>query len=228
MKKDIVEFVAKCQNCQQVKYEHQRPAVDRLTKSTYFIPIRIDYNAEQLAKVYVKEIVRLYGVPLSIISDCSTQFTSKFWRKLHDEMGTQLTFSSDFHPQSRRKKYADHKVRDMTFHIGENVLLKVSSMKRVMRFGKKGKLSPSYIGPFEILECVGSVAYRLALPPNLSGVHPVFHVSMLKRYHGDGDNIIKWNSIVLDKDLQYEKEPIAILDRDVRKLSTKEIKSVKV
>ncbi|KAK4708550.1 hypothetical protein R3W88_029475 [Solanum pinnatisectum] len=101
-------------------------------------------------------------------------------------------------------------------------------MKRVMRFGKKGKLSSRYIDPFEILECVGSVAYRLALPPNLSSVHPVFHVSMLKRYHGDRYYIIKWDSIVLDKDLQYEEEPIAILDRDVHKLRTKEIKSVKV
>ncbi|WMV55711.1 hypothetical protein MTR67_049096 [Solanum verrucosum] len=101
-------------------------------------------------------------------------------------------------------------------------------MKGVMTFGKKGKLSLRYISPFEVLECVRPVAYRLALPPNLSGVHLVFHVSMLKRYHGDGDYIIKWNLIVLDKDLQYEEEPIAILDRDVRKLRTKNIRFVKV
>ncbi|WMV46931.1 hypothetical protein MTR67_040316 [Solanum verrucosum] len=191
MKKDITEFVAKYQNCQQVKYEHRRPVVDRLTKSTYFIPLRIDYYAQQLANVYVKEIVRLHGVPLSIISDRGTQFTSKFWRKLHNELGTQLTFTKLLATQSRQKKYADHKVRDITFQTGEKVLLKVSPMKGVIRFGKKGKLSPRYIGPFEILDCVGPVAYRLALPPNLSGVHLVFHVSMLKRYHGDGDYIIK-------------------------------------
>ncbi|KAH0655234.1 hypothetical protein KY285_030116 [Solanum tuberosum] len=137
MKKDIEEFLAKCQNCQQVKYELQRPSgllqkmpipewkweiiamdfvvglpktlekfdsiwvvVDRLTKSAHFIPVRIDYNDEQLAKIYVKEIVRLHGVPLSIISDRGTQFTSKFWRKLPDELDTELTFSTAFHPQT--------------------------------------------------------------------------------------------------------------------------------
>ena len=68
---------------------------------------------------------------------------------------------------------------------GEQVLLKVSPMKGVMRFGKRGKLSPRYIGPFEVLKGVGEVVYELALPPGLSGVHPVFHVSMLKRYHGE-------------------------------------------
>ncbi|WMV07827.1 hypothetical protein MTR67_001212 [Solanum verrucosum] len=223
-----MEFVDKCQNFLQVKYEHQRVMVDRLTESAHFILVRIDYNAEQLAKVYVTEILRLHGVPLSIISDHGTQFTSKFWRKLHDELGIQLTFSTTFHPQTDGQSYADRKVKDMTFQTGENVLLKVSPMKGVMRFGKKGKLSPRYIGPFEVLEGVGPVAYRLALPHNLSRVHSVFHVSMLNRYHSEWEYIIKWNLIVLDKDLQYEEEPVAILDRDMRKLRTKEIKFVKV
>ena len=69
---------------------------------------------------------------------------------------------------------------------GEQVLLKVTPMKGVIRFGKRGKLSPMYIGPFEVLKRVGEVDYELALPQGLSGVHPVFHVSTLKRYHGDG------------------------------------------
>ena len=89
-------------------------------------------------------------------------------------------------------------------------------------------LSPRYIGPFEVLKRVGEVAYELALPPGLSGVHPVFHVSMLKRYHGDGNYIIHWDSVLLDENLSYEEEPVAILDREVRKLRSREIASIKV
>ena len=89
-------------------------------------------------------------------------------------------------------------------------------MKGVMRFGKRGKLSPRFIGPFE-----------QELPPG-SGVHPVFHVSILKKYHGDGNYIIRWDSVLLDENLSYEEEHVAILDREVHKLRSKEIASIKV
>ena len=111
---------------------------------------------------------------------------------------------------------------------GEQVLLKVSPMKGVMRFGKRGKLSPRYIGPFEVLKRVGEVVYELALPQGLLGVHLVFHVSMLKRYHGDGNYIIHWDSVLLYENLSYEEEPVAILDREIRKLRSREIASIKV
>ena len=130
--------------------------------------------------------------------------------------------------QSRQKEYADRKVRDLEFMEGEQFLLKVSPMKGVMRFGKRGKLSPRYIGPFEVLKRVREVDYELALPPRLSGVHPVFHVSMLKRYHGGGNYIIRWDSVLLDENLSYAEEPVAILDREVRKLRLREIASIKV
>ena len=101
-------------------------------------------------------------------------------------------------------------------------------MKGVMRFGMKGKLSPRFIGPFEILSRVGEVAYKLALPPSLSGVHPVFHVSMLWKYIPDESIVISLDSIELGPDVTYEEEPIAILDRQIRKLRTKELVSMKV
>ena len=101
-------------------------------------------------------------------------------------------------------------------------------MKGVMRFGKKGKLSPRFIGPFEILSRVGEVAYKLALPPSLSAVHHIFHVSMLRKYISDESHVLSLDSVELGPDLTFEEEPIAILDRQVRKLRTKEIASVKV
>ncbi|XP_027768542.1 uncharacterized protein LOC114074766 [Solanum pennellii] len=97
-----------------------------------------------------------------------------------------------------------------------------------MRFGKKVKLSPRLIGPFEILSRVVEVAYKLALPPILSAVHPVFHVSMLQKYIPDESHVLSLESLELGPDLTFEEEPIAILDRQVRKLRTKEIASVKV
>ncbi|KAL5577107.1 hypothetical protein UlMin_018806 [Ulmus minor] len=93
--------------------------------------------------------------------------------------------------QSRQKSYANTRRRPLEFEIGENVFLKIAPMKGVMRFGKKGKLSPRFIGPYEILERVGKVAYRLALPPDLSKVHNVFHVSMLKKYISDPTHILQ-------------------------------------
>ncbi|XP_070032515.1 uncharacterized protein [Nicotiana tomentosiformis] len=97
--------------------------------------------------------------------------------------------------QSRQKSYANRKAHDVAFMMGERVVLRVSPMKGVMRFGKKGKLSPRYIDPFEVLERVGEVAYKLAFPPSLSGFHPVFHVSMLRKYYGDPSHVLGFISV---------------------------------
>ncbi|XP_070013166.1 uncharacterized protein [Nicotiana sylvestris] len=112
--------------------------------------------------------------------------------------------------------------------VGEKVFLKVSPMKGIMRFGKKGELSPRFIGPFEVLRRVGEAAYELALPPSLSGVHPVFHVSMLRRYHADISHMLDFSTIQLDESLGYEEEPVAIIDRQDRQLRSKRISTVKV
>ena len=82
----------------------------------------------------------------------------------------------------------------------------------VIRFGKRGKLSPRFIGPFKILERVGTIAYRLALPPNMSGVHEVFHVSMLRRYTPDPAHVVDWGEIEVDTDWTFKEGPVCIMD----------------
>ncbi|XP_059314599.1 uncharacterized protein LOC132065292 [Lycium ferocissimum] len=124
--------------------------------------------------------------------------------------------------------YADQKFRDLEFRVREQVLLKISPMKGAMRFIKRDKLSPRYLGLFEVLRRVGDIAYELVLPPSLSSVHPVFHVSIQKKYHSDGSYIVRWDSVLVDENLSYEEEPIVILDRQVRKLRSKEIVSISV
>ena len=108
------------------------------------------------------------------------------------------------------------------------MFLKVSPMKGVLRFGKKGKLAPRYIGPFEIRSRVGEVAYRLVLPPELSWIHPVFQVSMLRKYILNPSHVLQPQTVELSEDLTYEEYPVAIVDRQVRQLRLKEISMVKV
>ncbi|XP_070010923.1 uncharacterized protein [Nicotiana sylvestris] len=120
------------------------------------------------------------------------------------------------------------KVRDVSYMVDEKVMLKVSPMKGVMRFGKKGKLSLRFIEPFEVLRRIGEVAYELALPSSLSSVHPVFHVSMLQMYIEDPSHVLNFSTFQLDDNLTYDMEPVAILGRRVRKLRSKDIASVKV
>ncbi|WMV47004.1 hypothetical protein MTR67_040389 [Solanum verrucosum] len=101
-------------------------------------------------------------------------------------------------------------------------------MKGVMRFDKKGKLSPRYIRPYHIVKRIGSVAYKLEQPQELAAVHPVFHISMLKKCMGDPSLIVQTENVEIKDNLSYEEIPVQILDRQVRKLRTKEVASVKV
>ena len=299
--------------------------VDRFTKSAHFLAVNTTYTVAQYAQMYLDSIVALHGVPVSIVSDRGPQFTSRFWQKLQEALGTKLDFSTAFHPQtdgqsertiqtledmlrmcvmdfggswekylplvefvynnsyhstigmapyealygrkyrspscwmevgdkelegpefiretsekvpiiqermrtafSRQKSYTDPRRRDVQFGVGDHVFLKISPMKGVMRFGKKGKLTPRYIGPFEILDKVGNVSYRLALPPNFGHVHPVFHISMLRKYVPHPSHILQTQEIEVDKDLSYEEVPVAIVDRQIRKLRNKEMVMVKV
>ena len=96
--------------------------------------------------------------------------------------------------------------------MGDHVFLKVMPKRGVVRFGKRGKLAPRYIGPFEILERMGTVAYRLALPSSLAGVYEVFHVSMLRKYTLDPAHVVDWGEIIVDTDGTFEEGPVRIMD----------------
>ncbi|CAH9089000.1 unnamed protein product [Cuscuta europaea] len=130
--------------------------------------------------------------------------------------------------QDRQKSYADLGRKPAEFEAGEKVLLRVSPTKGVMRFGKKGKLSPRFIGPYDILERVGRVAYRLALPTELAKVHNIFHISQLKKYVRDESHILSPEVVELDESLTYEERPIQILDTKTRETRRKAVKMVKV
>ncbi|GKA84962.1 hypothetical protein Tco_0806616, partial [Tanacetum coccineum] len=130
--------------------------------------------------------------------------------------------------RDRQKSYADNRRKPLEFEVGDRVMLKVSPWKGVVRFGKKGKLAPRYVGPFEILERIGPVAYRLRLPEELSGVHDTFHVSTLKKCLADASLHVPLNEIKVDKTLRFIEEPAEILDREVKRLKRSKISLVKV
>ncbi|GJY43247.1 putative reverse transcriptase domain-containing protein [Tanacetum coccineum] len=125
--------------------------------------------------------------------------------------------------RSRQKSYADKRRKPLEFQVGDRVLL-----KGVVRFGKKGKLAPRYVGPFEIVERVGPVAYRLKLPQELSCVHDTFHVSNLKKCLAEPDVQVPLDEIEIDENLRFVEEPIEIVERDVKKLKRRRIPLVKV
>ncbi|WMV40704.1 hypothetical protein MTR67_034089 [Solanum verrucosum] len=129
---------------------------------------------------------------------------------------------------SRQNSYTNVRRRPLEFEVDDWVYLKVSPMKGAMRFGKKGKLSPRYIGPYRIVKRISNVAYELDLPQELATVHPVFHISMLKKCMGNPSLIVPIENVGINDSLSYEEIPVHILDRQVRKLRTKEVASVKV
>ncbi|XP_070045415.1 uncharacterized protein [Nicotiana tomentosiformis] len=128
--------------------------------------------------------------------------------------------------QSHQKSYSDVRRRNLEFKEDDWVFLKVSLMKGIMRFGKKGKLSLRYVGMYRIIQRIGQVTNRLELPPEMSLVYSVFHMSMLKKVVGDSALIVLVETIEVNEELTYEEIPVAILDRQVRKLRNKEIASI--
>ncbi|GJY67582.1 putative reverse transcriptase domain-containing protein, partial [Tanacetum coccineum] len=272
-----------------------------------------------------EEIVVGIVVPVSIISDQDSHFTSRFWRSLQEALGTNLDMSTAYHPQmdgqsertiqtledmlracvidfgsswdhhlplvefsynnsyhasikaapyealygrkcrspvcwsevgdsqltspelirdttekivqiknrlltarSRQKSYADKRLKSLEFEVGDMVLLKVSPWKGAVHFGKHGKLSPRYIGPFKILARVGPVAYTLELPEELKGIHSTFNVSNLKKCLAEGDIVVLIDEIQLDDKLHMIEEAVEVVDREVKRLKQSRIPIVKV
>ena len=119
-------------------------------------------------------------------------------------------------------------LKELEFEIEDRVFLKLSPWKGVVRFGKRGKLNPRYIGPFEIVERIGPMAYRLEFPEEFSRVHNVFHISMLRKYIPDSLHVLETPEIELRDDLSYEEQPVQILGREEKELRNKTISLVKV
>ncbi|GJZ67113.1 putative reverse transcriptase domain-containing protein [Tanacetum coccineum] len=169
-----------------------------------------DYKIDRLARLYLNEIVARHGVPISIISDHDSRFTSRFWQSMQEALGTRLDMSTTYHPQtdvefSYNNSYHSS-VRCAPFEAlygrkCRSLIMWAESGEGVVRFGKKVKLTPRFVRPFEIIKRVGSVAYMLDLPEELDGVHDTFRVSNLKKCLADPilqvplDEIqVRWNS----------------------------------
>ncbi|KAI3773908.1 hypothetical protein L1987_48447 [Smallanthus sonchifolius] len=121
--------------------------------------------------------------------------------------------------RSRQKSYADKRRKPLEFQVGDLVLLKVSPWKGVVRFGKKGKLAPRYVGPLKILERIGKVAYKLELPPSLGNVNPTFHVLNQKKCLADENLQIPLDDVHIDETMHFVEKPVEIMDREINNLS---------
>ena len=130
--------------------------------------------------------------------------------------------------RDRQKSYANNRRRDLQFEIGDRVFLKISPWKGVLRFRKRGKLSLRYIGPYEIVTKVGSVAYKLNLPPELSRIYDTLHVSMLRNYIPDPSHVLIEQPVQLKENFTCEETPLQIVDLKEQVLRSKVIPLVKV
>ncbi|GKA42312.1 putative reverse transcriptase domain-containing protein [Tanacetum coccineum] len=205
--------------------------VDRLTKSAHFLPMREDNKMDRLAKLYLSEIVARHGVPISIISDRDSCFTSSYhssmrcapFEALYGRKGPSPTMWAEV-----GEGYADKRRKPLDFSVCDYVLLKVSPWKGVVRFGKKGKLAPRFVEPFEIIKKIGLVAYMLDLPEELDGVHDTFHVSNLKKCLSDPTLQVPLDEIQVVAKLNFMEEPVEILKKEFKKLKRSRIVIVNV
>ncbi|XP_071714073.1 uncharacterized protein [Rutidosis leptorrhynchoides] len=214
--------------------------VDHLTKSAHFLSIKETDKMEKLTQVYLKEVVSIHSVPISLISDRDSRFTSRFWQTLQKAMGTRLDMSTTHLPLAELSYNNSYHINikvapfemlygrkcrsplcwselgdiqlagpEIIYETTEKIVQIQERLRTgVVRFGKRGKLSPRYVGPFEITERVVPVAYILILPHELSEIHDMFHVSNLKKCLADENLIIPLEDIQDDTKLHFTEEPV--------------------
>nr|GEZ48512.1 putative reverse transcriptase domain-containing protein [Tanacetum cinerariifolium] len=228
-----MDFVTKLPKSSQ-GYDTIRVIVDRLTKSAIFTPIRETNSMDKLAKIYLKEAApfeALYGrkcrSPVCWIEVREAQILGPELIQKTTEKIVQIKERMQA-AHDRQKSYADLNHKPMEFRVRDKVMLKVSPWKGVVRFGKRGKLNPRYVGPFKVLERIGDVAYKLDLPEELSRVHNTFHVSNLKKCHADEPLAVPLDGLHFDDKLQFVEEPVEIMDREVKRLKRSRIPLVKI
>nr|GEY25797.1 putative reverse transcriptase domain-containing protein [Tanacetum cinerariifolium] len=237
MKAVIITFVSKCLTCAKVQAEHQKPS------SLLQQPKIPEWKWEKIAMDFVSRLPRtpsgydsiwdiaLYGrkcrSPVCESEVGDSQLTGP---KLIRETTKKIVQIKNrlLTARSRQKSYADVRHKPMEFEVGDMVMLKVSPWKGVIRFRKRGKLSPRYIGPFEIIKRIGPVAYKLELTEKLCGIHNTFQVSNLKKCLADENLVIPLKEIQLDDKLHFIEEPVEIMDQEVKQLKQSQISIVKV
>ena len=177
----------------------------------HFPLVEFFYNNSYQASIHMAPYEALYGRP-SRSSLCWTDVgeSSIIGPDLIKDTSEKVSLIRQrlLKAQSRHKSYAKVRHRPLEFEVGDHVFLKVMPTRGVVRFGKRGKLAPRFIGPFKILERVGTLTYRLALPPSMSGVHEVFHISMLWRYTPDPAHVVDWGEIEVDTNRTFEDGPV--------------------
>ena len=188
---------------------------------THLALMEFAYNNSYQASIEMAPFEALYG------RKCRTPVC---WDEVGERrlVGLELVQITSEKVKVVRDNYADNRRRDLQFEIGDRVFLKISPWKGVLRFGKRGKLCPRYIGPYEIVSKLGPVAYRLKLPPDLSRIHDTFHVSMLRKYIPDPSPVLREQPVQLKENLTYEETLVHIVDRKEQVLRSEVIPLVKV
>ncbi|KAI3821418.1 hypothetical protein L1987_08986 [Smallanthus sonchifolius] len=222
----VMDFITKLPRTSS-GYDSIWVIIDRLTKSTHFLPIREDYRTELTIQT-LEDMLRACVIDFGGNWDSHLSLIEFSYNNSYHTSINMAPFEALYGRKSRQKSYADKRRKPLEFQVGDLVLLKVSPWKGVIHFGKKGKLTPRYLGPFKILERIGKVAFKLDLHPSLGNVHPTFYVSNLKKCLPDENLHIPLDDVRIDETMHFVERPVEIMDREIKQLKRSRIPIVKV